>query len=192
MKPGNRGSPIGSLCYTDFGSPFRQTFTTVKEHEGLLLAMTCRWVPRHPATSSRGPWLRSLRFGTHSSRAVVNGAFLSRNRGSSDVWQSTFIRCPFLVDRLVQLASVVPGELVAVFLSRGSHIRFRRARRKMVDDRFVSDVSADLGNFRSLVHASLLRRSTPFQALLLTPSDAEAGLRVPLASSRSQRALDAR
>src|SRR6266478_2004849 len=105
------------------------------------------------------------------------GLFVSDSR-SSEVRQPALVRCPLVVDRLRQLAPVTLGELAVVFLAPLSHVGLRRARRKMVDGRFVPDMLADLRDFRSLLHANRLTRSTPVQSVATyRGNDAEKMLR---------------
>src|SRR6185312_11556706 len=66
--------------------------------------------------------------------------------------QSALVRRPLLMDRLLELASVALAELAAIFLACRRHVGLRCAGGKMVDRRFVSNVLADLGDFRSLLH----------------------------------------
>src|SRR6185437_3451679 len=66
--------------------------------------------------------------------------------------QSALVRRPLLMDRLLELASVALAELAGVFLACRRHVGLRCAGRKMVDGRFVSNVLANLRDFRSLLH----------------------------------------
>src|SRR6266478_640947 len=91
-----------------------------------------RWLlPAPISLRARKPRSRVRCEWSPSGRNIVRGLFLSRNSRSSEIRQPALAR--YLVDRLLRLASVVLGELVVVFLSLRSHVRLRRAKRKMVD-----------------------------------------------------------
>src|SRR6185312_91964 len=66
--------------------------------------------------------------------------------------QSALVRRPLLMDRLLELTSGALAELAVVFLACRRHVWLRCAGRKMVDGRFVSNVLANLRDFRSLLH----------------------------------------
>jgi hypothetical protein len=111
------------------------------------------------------------------------------NSSSLEVLQPSFVRRPFLVDRLVQLASVTFGEFARVSLPRRGHVGLRRAGRQMVDGRFVSDVLTNLGDVLSLLHGNLLRKVTCRAVLPIIPRNKTASQIVTLPSSSPPMAV---